>query len=112
MPPGGKLVRHRDRFAGSLRYHLGLSTPNSPDCYIVVDGENYHWKDGEAVMFDETYIHYAENKTDMTRVIMFCDVERPLKNPIVRTFNRLTINHVVKSTASQNLAGEKIGVLN
>ncbi|MEO8631105.1 MAG: aspartyl/asparaginyl beta-hydroxylase domain-containing protein [Betaproteobacteria bacterium] len=112
LPPGGKLVRHRDPFAGSLRYHLGLRTPNSPDCYIAVDGENYFWKDGEAVMFDETYIHYAENKSDMTRVIMFCDIERPLKNPIVRAFNRVTINHVIKSTASQSLVGEKVGVLN
>jgi hypothetical protein len=28
LPPGGDLA-HRDPFAGSLRYHLGLSTPNS-----------------------------------------------------------------------------------
>jgi aspartyl/asparaginyl beta-hydroxylase (cupin superfamily) len=26
--PGGRLVTHRDPFAGSLRYHLGLITPN------------------------------------------------------------------------------------
>src|SRR5690606_7677570 len=28
LPPGARLVRHRDPYAGSLRYHLGLSTPN------------------------------------------------------------------------------------
>ncbi|MDQ8035257.1 MAG: aspartyl/asparaginyl beta-hydroxylase domain-containing protein, partial [Bordetella sp.] len=28
LPPGGKLNAHRDPFAGSLRYHLGLVTPN------------------------------------------------------------------------------------
>ena len=28
LPPGGKLGAHRDPFAGSLRYHLGLVTPN------------------------------------------------------------------------------------
>ena len=27
LPPGAHLVRHRDPYAGSLRYHLGLSTP-------------------------------------------------------------------------------------
>ena len=64
LPPGSKLVSHRDPFAGSLRYHLGLVTPNSEKCYIVVDGESYYWRDGEAVMFDETYIHYAENQTE------------------------------------------------
>ena len=50
LPPGAKLVRHRDPYAGSLRYHLGLTTPNDPGCYIDVDGEKYHWKDGEDVI--------------------------------------------------------------
>lgn len=63
-PPGSRLVRHRDPYAGSLRYHLGLVTPNSPDCYIEVDGQRYHWKDGEGIVFDETFIHFAENKTE------------------------------------------------
>ncbi len=30
LPPGGRLVRHRDPYAGSLRYHLGLKTPIRP----------------------------------------------------------------------------------
>ena len=30
LPPGATLVRHRDPYAGSLRYHLGLTTPNDP----------------------------------------------------------------------------------
>ena len=61
LPPGGKLGAHRDPYAGSLRYHLGLVTPNAETCRIVVDGEPYHWRDGEAVIFDETFIHSAEN---------------------------------------------------
>ena len=60
---GGDLGRHRDPFAGSLRYHLGLVTPNSDACRIWVDGQEYSWRDGEAVMFDETFIHWAENRT-------------------------------------------------
>ena len=39
LPPGGKLGAHRDPFAGSLRYHLGLVTPNSDKCRILVDGQ-------------------------------------------------------------------------
>ncbi|HTT36242.1 MAG TPA: aspartyl/asparaginyl beta-hydroxylase domain-containing protein [Burkholderiales bacterium] len=112
LPPGGRLVRHRDPFAGSLRYHLGLDTPNSPDCYIAVDGEPYYWKDGEGVVFDETYIHYAENKTDKTRLILFCDVERPLRSRLVRRINHFVMDHVVKATATQNVENEKVGALN
>jgi beta-hydroxylase len=112
LPPGAKLVAHRDPYAGSLRYHLGLSTPNSPDCYISVDGEHYHWRDGEDVVFDETYIHVAENKTDQTRLILFCDVERPVYTPIVRAFNHFMCSHVMKAAATQNVEGERVGAIN
>src|SRR5204862_573061 len=78
LPPGGKLGQHRDPYAGSLRYHLGLVTPNAETCSIVIDGTPYHWRDGEAVIFDETYIHSAENRSGIPRLILFCDIERPL----------------------------------
>lgn len=77
LPAGGKLNPHRDPFAGSLRYHLGLATPNDAGCSIVVDGQAYTWHDGESVMFDETYVHNAYNQTRENRIILFCDVERP-----------------------------------
>lgn len=112
LPPGGTLVRHRDPYAGSLRYHLGLVTPNSNTCRIIVDGEEYYWKDGEDVMFDETYIHYAENKSDVTRLILFCDVERPMRFAPVRWFNRLIANTLVRASQTQNVEGEPVGVLN
>lgn len=112
LPPGSRLGAHRDPFAGSLRYHLGLVTPNSPDCNIVVDGESYYWKDGEPVMFDETYIHTAENRTDVTRVILFCDIERPLSNPLVRWVNRVIGRRLIKAAATENIPGEKVGILN
>jgi beta-hydroxylase len=112
LPPGATLVRHRDPYAGSLRYHLGLSTPNDAGCYIEVDGQRYHWRDGEAVMFDETYIHHAANTTQQQRVILFCDVERPLWAPPVRWFNRLFARHVMSAAATQNVPGEHVGALN
>jgi beta-hydroxylase len=112
LPPGARLVRHRDPFAGSLRYHLGLSTPNSDDCYIEVDGIRRSWRDGEAMIFDETYIHHAENKTDTTRLILFCDVDRPLWGAVPRAVNRFVVEHLVKATATQNMDGEKVGFAN
>jgi len=112
LPPGSRLVRHRDPYAGSLRYHLGLLTPNDPGCFIEVDGERYHWRDGEAVVFDETYIHYAENTTEHDRVILFCDIERPLKYGWVTAFNRWFSRNVMAAAASPNDAGDKTGGIN
>ena len=112
LPPGGKLGAHRDPFAGSLRYHLGLVTPNSDQCRILVDGVECVWRDGEAFMFDETFIHSAENKTDVNRIILFCDVERPMKFGFMTAINRWVSHHIVKASATQNVEGEHVGALN
>jgi beta-hydroxylase len=111
LPPGGRLGRHRDPFAGSLRYHLGLRTANSDACWIEVDGERRSWRDGEALLFDETYVHEALNETDVDRLILFCDVERPVWGP-VGWLNRFAIAHVMRATSTQNVEGEAVGALN
>lgn len=112
LPAGGKLTEHRDPYAGSLRYHLGLITPNSDTCRIFVDGQPYAWRDGEDVVFDETYIHCAENRTDQDRIILFCDVERPLRTPVMRALNRFIAGHVLRVTASRNVPAERVGLVN
>lgn len=114
LPPGSKLNPHRDPFAGSLRYHLGLITPNSDDCRIFVDGEMHAWGDGKDVVFDETYVHWAENKTEQTRVILFADVERPLRARWMSAVNRRVGAFMGKITASPNTESpeEKTGFVN
>jgi len=43
------------------------------DCRIFIDGEPYYWREGDDILFDETYLHYAENTTSDDRIILFCD---------------------------------------
>lgn len=112
LPPGATLVKHRDPYAGSLRFHMGLSTPNSEECYISVDGQKYFWKDGEAVLFDETFIHYAANNTETNRIILFLDVKRPVKYKIVDWINRIFSRVVVAASATKNMDGDHVGFLN
>ena len=112
LPPGGKLPKHRDPYAGSLRYHLGLVTPNSEKCRIIVDGERYYWKDGEAVLFDETYIHYAHNESDQDRLILFCDVERPLRFKPVKWLNSFFGWLIMSSASSPNMESDRTGFIN
>ncbi len=112
LPGDSHLNPHRDPFAGSLRYHLGLSTPNSDACRIFVDGEEYSWRDGQDVMFDETYVHWVKNETQTTRVILFCDVERPLNNGFMTRINRNVSAFLGRATAPQNLDDERVGGIN
>lgn len=110
LPPGAKLTRHLDPIACSLRYHLALDTPNSNKCYINVDGTSYSWRDGKALLFDETYLHYAKNDTKDKRLILMCDVDRPVNflggvfNALYKIFTRFSI--------VPNLKGDKAGIGN
>ena len=108
---GQQLGAHRDPFAGSLRYHLGLVTPNCRRVPIFVDGEPYSWRDGEAVMFDETFIHSAENRTDVTRIILFCDVERPLRTRVMQAVNRFVSRTLIRA-ARRRTPSRAVGALN
>lgn len=112
LPPGGKLVSHRDPYAGSLRYHLGLVTPNNDRCRLVVDGEAYSWRDGEDVVFDETYIHHAENFAKTDRIILFCDLERPMRFGWARALNRFFATYLLRAGATRNRDGDRVGSLN
>jgi beta-hydroxylase len=112
LPKHSFLFKHRDPYAGSLRYHLGLLTPNSADCKIYVDGESYYWRDGHDVLFDETYVHHAENKTEHDRIILFCDIQRPLNNRFAIQFNRIFSRAIMKAASSKNLPTESVGVIN
>tara|TARA_B100000676_G_scaffold298179_1_gene340815 strand:- start:630 stop:1547 length:918 start_codon:yes stop_codon:yes gene_type:complete len=112
LPAGARLGKHRDPFAGSVRYHLGLITPNDDCCAIYVDGHKHSWRDGEDVIFDETFIHWAENFSGQDRLILFCDVERPLRFRFATMTNRVFKRLVVRATSTENVAGDKVGMLN
>ncbi|EMF9309548.1 lipid A hydroxylase LpxO [Yersinia enterocolitica] len=112
LPDGSRLPRHRDPYAGSLRYHLGLITPNDDRCFIDVDGTTYSWRDGEGVLFDETYIHYAENQSGQDRLILFCDIERPMRYRWAQWVNHWLGRNLMSAATAPNEEGDRTGGVN
>ncbi len=110
LSPGAKLTRHLDPLAVSLRYHLGLATPNSDACFIEVDGQRYSWRDGDAALFDITYLHHARNDTNEPRLILMCDIERPM-NVFGRIIN-FFYKGLARLTVVPNIEGDKQGFAN
>ena len=110
LPAGSMLTRHADPVACSLRYHIGLATPNESACYINIDGRDYSWRDGEELLFDETYLHYAHNDSDQYRLIMMCDVERPTwgLGRVVNGFYKA----LMRLTVVPNMEGDQRGFAN
>lgn len=78
LAPGKRIPPHRGPQKGVLRLHLGVKIPKQNErCYIEVGGERYSWKEGEVVLFDDTYKHHVRNDTDESRCVLFVDVKRP-----------------------------------
>ena len=62
----------------SLAYHLGLIIPKMKDtCQLIIknNGLEYKYieKEGDVVIFDATYEHYAFNQSSEDRVILYID---------------------------------------
>ncbi len=79
LAPRYHIPPHRGPTRALVRVHLALRVPEqAEDCWIRVDDERYHWREGKVVLFDDTYEHEVLNDTDDTRVVLFIDVLRPM----------------------------------
>ena len=82
LSAGKHIPLHRGPYKGLLRGHLALIVPQpEADCWIEVGGEKRTWREGECIVFDDTYRHRVENNTDGVRVVLFLDILRPLRFP-------------------------------
>lgn len=90
--PGKHIPAHRGPYKGVLRCHLALKVPEAKEqCAIRVDQEVRHWEMGKCLVFDDSYVHEAWNKSDEIRVVLFLDIVRPTRFP-ASALNHLLIN--------------------
>lgn len=99
--PRKHIPPHNGFYKGVWRYHLGLIIPQEGDCYIVNGGIKHYWKKGEDVLFDDTFKHEVWNKTEETRVVLFCDVFRDDLPDVFKPLNRWVYKQRVKSRRLQ-----------
>lgn len=80
--PGTDIARHHGVSKAMLNVHLGLAVPGLKDvCGIRINGQDHGWREGEFLVFDETFNHEAWNRADAPRVILFLQVMRPMRWP-------------------------------
>jgi ornithine lipid ester-linked acyl 2-hydroxylase len=103
LTPGTRIAPHRGPFKGVLRYHLALIVPADGErCAIRVGGEGRRWREGEGLVFDDTYEHEAWNETDEVRGVLFVDFLRKLPFPL-SALNRGMIHLIGASPFVQNM---------
>ncbi len=105
LEPGSKIIPHAGPFKGCVRYHLGLNCPK--EAFITVDGIKYNWKNGEDVLFDDTFIHEVKNESNNVRIILFCDIERKMRGSFSQLLNKFLIDYIAPITARENDKQEK-----
>jgi len=82
LAPHYRIPPHRGPTNGIVRIHLALKIPgDSGNCWIRVGDRVLHWKEGECIVFDDFYEHEVQNNTDEERVVLFFDVDRPMRLP-------------------------------
>jgi aspartate beta-hydroxylase len=89
---GSTIMPHYGVTNTRLVYHLPLVIP--PGCALqIVDGPPHAWREGEPMMFDDTYQHGACNPSQEDRLILLMDCW----NPHVRPPEKLAVKALVEA---------------
>jgi beta-hydroxylase len=108
LAPGKHIPVHRGVYKGLVRAHLGLKVPEpAGSCRMEIAGRTVHWREGEVVVFDDTYAHEVWNDSAEDRVVLLIDVRRPLPAPLA-LLNRALIGAVAASPyVTDGIANER-----
>jgi hypothetical protein len=81
--PGAYLPPHCSVDNFRVRCHLPLVVPG--ECAIRVGERVHHWREGECVVFDDSFEHEAWNRSNARRLILIVDFWHPeLTDPEIR----------------------------
>ncbi|HEX7966137.1 MAG TPA: aspartyl/asparaginyl beta-hydroxylase domain-containing protein [Gammaproteobacteria bacterium] len=96
LQPGAHIPPHFGLANYKLVVHLPLIVP--PDCAIRVGHETRGWKEGECLIFDDSFQHEAWNRSPDTRAVLILD----LWNPAVTAAEREGITALVAGITAFN----------
>ena len=82
LKPGAHIPPHYGLTNARLTVHLPLIVPD--DCAIRVADEDYRWREGKIIAFDDSYLHEAWNRSDRDRVVLIFECHHPDLSPTER----------------------------
>lgn len=75
LAPGARIEPHVGWASTVYRADLGLIVPD--DCALRVGEETRAWSEGSTLIFDDTTIHEAWNRSNRARTVLLFDFVRP-----------------------------------
>jgi beta-hydroxylase len=89
LDPHSAIPRHRGWATGVVRLHYPLIVPREwQRCRIDIEDVAYPWREGEPLLFDDTYAHAVANETDELRAVLIVDFE-PRMTRLLDAFMKL-----------------------
>lgn len=79
--PGMHIRSHRGPTKGLVTCHLGLMVPKGDTVRMQVADRIVGWREGECLVFDDTYRHEVWHEGDSPRIVLLIQVKRPLRAP-------------------------------
>lgn len=75
LKPGTHIQPHHGLLNTRLICHIPLIVPGN--CSLRVGNEVREWREGEALIFDDSFEHEAWNRSESTRVVLLFEIWRP-----------------------------------
>jgi len=80
LVPGTHIPAHTGVTKAILTCHLGIRVPHEAErCRMRVADSSISWREGQAIVFDDTFEHEVLNDTDETRVVLLIQFQRPAR---------------------------------
>jgi aspartate beta-hydroxylase len=99
LRPGTEILPHYGVSNVRLVMHLPLVVPEK--CALnLIDAGEHSWKEGQLVMFDDTYQHEAWNHSVSPRIVLLMDCWNPHLTPV----ERVAVKQLVEMITAFQLA--------
>jgi aspartate beta-hydroxylase len=99
LTAGTHILPHHGVTNARVVMHLPLLVP--PDCALKLTGHGERvWREGELLMFDDTFEHEAWNRSAQPRVVLLMDCW----NPHLSAPERLAVTRLIETIAALHLA--------
>jgi beta-hydroxylase len=95
LEPKTHVQAHKGYSRMVLRCHLPLIVPqNAQSCALRVGDEIRHWKEGELMIFDDSFVHEAWNRSEEKRVVLMFDIPNPRWGYSAYEISKYKIEHI------------------
>ncbi|MCB9225574.1 MAG: aspartyl/asparaginyl beta-hydroxylase domain-containing protein [Chitinophagales bacterium] len=102
MESGKEIPPHTGNNFGVLRIQIGIDIHNPDLCGLKVEDKVFQIKEGEIMVFDDTFTHSAWNNGETNRTVLIIDFLKPLRFPY-SMFNKMHLKSIQNSPYIRNV---------